>query len=316
MNAAIVTGATGFIGSTFVEYLINQGIKVLALGRKEFHNINKARRIKLKGAEYLNINMDSIKLLPSRIESIDWDLGNECVFFNLAWHGEQRLSDLNVEAQLLNVSYSIDAITIANTLGCSRFIQIGTMEEAFTEKYLDLDHNIDSFYNRHVIYSVAKLSAKNALQIKASQLKIDLIYVLHSHVMGPDDDKDSFLQMTLLKLINGDDLIFSSGEQYFDVISLNDCALGYFLVCMKGVPGKTYWVGSGKPQRLRNYVERMYNLYPSNKRMQFGKLPYNDIVLKKSDFSIAALVEDTGFTPKLSYEETVNELHSHLISLI
>tara|TARA_B100001175_G_C19365220_1_gene569027 strand:- start:426 stop:929 length:504 start_codon:yes stop_codon:yes gene_type:complete len=167
-----------------------------------------------------------------------------------------------------------------------------------------------------VIYSVAKLSAKNALQIKASQLKIDLIYVLHSHVMGPDDDKDSFLQMTLLKLINGDDLIFSSGEQYFDVISLNDCALGYFLVCMKGVPGKTYWVGSGKPQRLRNYVERMYNLYPSNKRMQFGKLPYNDIVLKKSDFSIAALVEDTGFTPKLSYEETVNELHSHLISLI
>jgi nucleoside-diphosphate-sugar epimerase len=315
MNAAIVTGATGFIGSAFVKYLIDKGIKVLALGRKEFHDINKTRRVKLKGAKYLNINMASIKLLPSQLEAIEWNPGNECVFFNLAWHGENRLSDLSVEAQLLNVSYSIDAIEIANTLGCNRFIQIGTMEEAFTEKYLDLDHNIDSFYNRHVIYSIAKLSAKNALYIKASQLEIDL-YVLHSHVMGPDDDKDSFLQMTLLKLINGDDLIFSSGEQYFDVISLNDCALGYFLICMKGVPGKTYWVGSGKPQRLRNYVERMYDLYPSNKSMQFGKLPYNDIVLEESDFSIATLVEDTGFIPTMTYEETVNELHSHLISLI
>ena len=45
------------------------------------------------------------------------------------------------------------------------------------------------------------LAAKYALEIKAHQLGIDLIYVLHSHVMAPDDDKDSFLQVTLEKLI-------------------------------------------------------------------------------------------------------------------
>jgi nucleoside-diphosphate-sugar epimerase len=69
--------------------------------------------------------------------------------------------------------------------------------------------------------------------------------------MGEDDDKDSFLQVTLQKLINGEDLIFSSGEQIFDVISLEDCARGYYLICEKGIPGEEYWVGSGEPKKLR-----------------------------------------------------------------
>jgi nucleoside-diphosphate-sugar epimerase len=189
------------------------------------------------------------------------------------------------------------------------------MEEAFTQKYLNLDYHVHDYYNRHVIYSVAKMAAKQALEVKASQLGLDFIYVLHSHVMGPDDDKDSFLQVTLLKLIHCEDLIFSTGEQFFDVISLEDCALGYYLICQKGKPGKEYWVGSGKPKRLREYVERMYSLFPSGKEMQFGSLPYKDIVLEKEVFSIAQLTQDTGYMPTMTYEQTVNQLHEHLINL-
>jgi nucleoside-diphosphate-sugar epimerase len=186
------------------------------------------------------------------------------------------------------------------------------MEEAFTQKYLELDYHKTNQYNRHVIYSVAKIAAKNALAMKASQINIDYIYVLHSHVMGPDDEKNSFLQVTLQKLIRGDELIFSTGEQYFDVISLQDCSLGYYLICQKGKSKGEYWVGSGDPRRLREYVERMYKLFPSGVEMQFGKLPYNDIVLNENVFSITALTNDTGYKPTMSYEQTVKELHEYL----
>lgn len=314
MKKAIVTGATGFIGSKFVELLLRQGIDVLALGRRDLEDVIPARVKMLEGAQYLKVNMDSVGLLQSRIETIKWEVSKDCVFFNLSWFGQVKLSDLSVEAQLRNVSYSVDALEIASKIGCSRFIQIGTMEEAFTHRYLELDHKSHTFYNRHVIYSVAKISAKNSLEVRSSQLGMDFIYVLHSHVMGPYDDKDSFLQVTLLKLINGGELIFSSGEQYFDVISIEDCALGYYLICKKGLPGKTYWVGSGAPQRLRNYVERMYRLFPSGKVMKFGELPYNDVVLSKNDFSIDTLVEDTGFAPTMSFEQTVENLYAHLSS--
>jgi len=313
MKKAIITGATGFIGSAFVEYLTKQNIETLALGRKEFDEISARRRKKLEGAQYLKLNMSEICLLEKALSEMGWEVKDDCVFFNLAWGGECDLSDLNVAAQMKNVVWSVAALEVAKKIGCSRFIQVGTMEEAFTQKYLELDYHKDSQYNRHVIYSVAKIAAKTALEIKSSQLGMDFIYVLHSHVMGPDDDKNSFLQVTLQKLIRGDALIFSSGEQYFDVISVDDCAIGYHLICQKGRPGGQYWAGSGNPRRLREYVERMYALFPSGLEMQFGKMPYNDIVLEKEVFSISNLSADTGYKPTMTYEETVKELHAYLI---
>jgi len=312
MKKAIVTGAAGFIGATVVEQFTNLGVDVLALGRKPFHEITEVRRYKLRNARYLQLDMRDIDRLPELSSS--WDVGDECVFLNFAWKGVTRLSDLNVAAQMNNVAYAVDALAAAQTMGCRAFLQIGTMEEAFTHRYLRLDHHTNSEYNRHVIYSVAKIAAKNALKLKASQLGIDLIYVLHSHVMAPDDDKDSFLQVTLTKLIRGEELIFSTGEQLFDVISAKDCAAGYFLIGQKGIAGKHYWVGSGQPKHLREYIERMYALYPSGQEMQFGKLPYNDVKLREEDFSIAELVEDTGYSPQVSYEDIVRELHASLVN--
>jgi nucleoside-diphosphate-sugar epimerase len=312
MNKAIVTGATGFIGSVFVELLVSKGIDVLALGRKSFLDLSPYKKEKLSGATYLCLDMNAISSLKKEISRLKWNVGDDCVFFNLAWGGVDRLSDLDIEAQINNVSHSLEAVSISGKIGCRRFIQVGTMEEAFTNKYLELDHHVDSHYNRHVIYSVAKIAAKNAIQLKSEQIGIEYIYVLHSHIMGPEDDKDSFLQVTLKKLVEGEDLVFSTGEQYFDVISVQDCALGYYLICEQGRTGEEYWVGSGEPCRLREYVERMYSLFPSNKPMQFGKLPYNDVILSPEDFSIKLLSEHTGYKPTMSYEQTVTSLYEHI----
>lgn len=316
MKKAIVTGATGFIGSAFVEYLTKKNIEVLALGRKEFHSISFLRREKLEGAQYLKLNMSEISLLAKTISDIGWFVDDDCVFFNLAWGGESGLSDLNVAAQMKNVAWSVSALEVSKKIGCRRFIQVGTMEEAFTQKYLELDSRKDTQYNRHVIYSIAKIAARAALEIRSSQLGMDFIYVLHSHVMGPDDDKNSFLQVTLQKLIRCEELIFSTGEQFFDVISVSDCSLGYYLICQRGRPGSHYWVGSGDPRRLKEYVERMYALFPSGLEMEFGKMPYNDIVLEKEVFSISKLVQHTGYKPTMSYEQVVIDLHNYLVKSI
>ena len=304
----IVTGATGFIGSQFVEYLLKNKVDVLALGRRKFSDLPNHVRLKIGSATYINIDMNSIKTLDKELSRVGWKLGDDCIFFNLAWGGLRTLSDLDVNSQFKNVYYSVNALEVAKKIGCKLFIQVGTMEEAFTNKYLELDFRVNSEFNRHLIYSAAKITAKNALKLKATQFGIDLIYVLHSHVIGAYDNKDSFLQVTLQKLINGDDLVFSSGAQLFDVISNKDCAHGYYLICKSGVPGSDYWVGSGNPRTLREYVERMAKLVPPKKSLKFGELPFNDIILKRCDFSIENLVEHTGYFPSMTYEQTVLEL--------
>ena len=56
----------------------------------------------------------------------------------------------------------------------------------------------------------------------------------------------------------------------------------------------------------------MYKLFPSNQKMNFGSLPYNDIKLSEDDFSIENLTSHTGYKPKISYEETVKDLYNFL----
>ena len=56
----------------------------------------------------------------------------------------------------------------------------------------------------------------------------------------------------------------------------------------------------------------MAELYPSGQELQFGKFEYNDISLTLEDFSIKNLSEDTGYTPTMTYEQTVHQLHDWL----
>ena len=39
----LITGATGFIGSRLVRLLLNNNIEVLAIGRKEWHEVDSLR---------------------------------------------------------------------------------------------------------------------------------------------------------------------------------------------------------------------------------------------------------------------------------
>ncbi len=312
MKKAIITGATGFIGSTLVRKLLQQNILVLALGRKKWQDVDPNNLIESENLKYIQIDMSEIETLPARAKEEGWNSGDSCVFYNFAWGGISRVSDLDIESQMKNVTWSANAVQAASAINCNKFVHVGSMEEAFTSKYLNLNYHTNSEYNRHVIFSVAKMVSRNMLKLVSQQNKIDLIVATNSHVMGPNDNKDSFLQVTLSKLINGDELQFSTGEQMFDVISVSDCASAYMKIGEYGKPFSEYWIGSGQARRLKEYVEIMANLYPSGQALQFGGMPYNDISLTKEDFSIDLLTKDTGFTPAQQYEDIVHELYSWL----
>jgi nucleoside-diphosphate-sugar epimerase len=312
MAQVIVSGSSGFIGSAFVKKLTDKDLEVVALGRKKLNEIPPNRKALLQKSHYVEIDLKDIDHLGAELESRNINLDSNCIFFHLAWGGKKSLSDLDVQYQFSNVSKSVSALEVSSRLGCKTFIHVGSMEEEFALKYLELDHRVDNFWNRHLVYAAAKISARNALALKSIQLGLDFIFVNHSHVMGPGDDKDSFLQVTLQNMLNFGDLIFSSGDQFFDVISLEDCIEAYYLICCKGKPGSSYWIGSGDPRPLREYIERMNNLVPSKNFLNFGKLPYNDVKLDKKIFSTKNLEKDTNFKPKMTFEDTVLTLLDYL----
>ncbi len=314
MKQAIITGATGFIGSRLVRLLLDNNIEVLAIGRKAWEDVDPLRLQSNKNLTYLSLDMRNINLLANRIKEKKFKVKKSCVFYHFAWGGEKGLSDFNVGAQLNNVAWAVEVIKIAEFIGCKKFIHVGTMEEVFVKNYLNLDYKKNDEYNRHVVFAVAKKHAREIFKSLSVNSKIDLIFTTNSHVMGPNDYRDSFLQQTLVKLISNTKLEFSSGEQIFDVISVSDCAKAYKLIGEKGKKNAEYWIGSGSPRTLKKYIEIMAQLYPSNRHLEFDKIPYNDIKLKLEDFSIEDLQKDTGFVATQLYEDIVHELYDWLLN--
>ena len=259
--------------------------------------------------------MKDISRLKTIIDKKKIGITNNSYFYHFAWGGENGLSDLNVEAQLKNVIWTRDAFNVSKELGIKKFIFVGTMEEKFTLNYLNLNHKKDDFYNRHVVYALAKLAARNTLKAIYNDKKIELIFATNSHVMGPKDDRDSFLQLTLKKMLLNEDLLLAPCDKYFDVISSFDCARAYKLIGEKGENLKDYWIGSGNPKILKEYVKIMKKMFSYNKDLNFNGLSINEIPLSKDDFSIENLQKDTGFNPIMSFTDTVKELKEYFQSL-
>lgn len=314
MKKVVVTGASGFVGSFLVHELVSHGYKVFAIGRKSLDNLSDYRKSLLSGSTYQSGNITDIDELKLALDNFLDDTNQTLDFFiHLAWYGKSRLSDLDLEAQFSNVSASIDLYKLASHYRCSRFIYCGSMEEAFAEAYTKLEYKNENKSNRHVIYAMAKLAARSALKLSWNEDMPDLIFLTNSHVIGIEDDKDSFLQVATAKLMNGETLNTSSGSQIFDVIHVSDCARAYRLAAEHGLPNASYWAGSGQARPLRDYVKVISNMYPDS-HVNYGAMPFDDVVLPLSLFSIESLAKDTGYKALVSFDESIQELAKSLQS--
>ncbi len=311
MKKAIITGATGFIGSALVRSLLRDGVEVLALGRKKREEVDPLRLQEHDRLTYIQIDMTDISNLPNILNEKKIDFKNAS-FFHFAWGGKQGLSDLNIKEQYNNISYSIEAFLSAEKIGCKKFIHVGTMEEAFVTPYLELDYHKEKHYNRHVIYALAKKSARDFLKSLSNQVNVELIFATKSHVIGANDTRDSFLLVTLQRILNGEKIEMTSGEQTFDIIALKDCIRAFKLIGAMGKKNSEYWIGSGDPKTLKEYVQIMAARYPPKFPVEFGKISYSDVKLPKEVFSIKLLKEDFNFHCEQSYEESLEDLYQWL----
>lgn len=148
MKKVIITGATGMIGNTLINYLLKRDIEVLAIVREK--SKRKECLPNNKNLKILECNLNNLNEL--NIKEKDYD-----TFFHFAWDGTFGEIRNDVYIQNLNVKYTLDALKLAIKAGCTTFIGAGSQAE-----YGRVDGLISSNTptNPENEYGIAKLEAR------------------------------------------------------------------------------------------------------------------------------------------------------------
>ncbi len=296
IKKAVVTGATGMIGVTLIQYLLEQGIEVLAIIRE-----NSSRKHQLPKHSSLTVmecNIDNYKQLSNNIK------GTYDAMFHLAWDGTFGDSRNDTKIQSDNIKYTLDAVDLAESLKCKVFIFAGSQAE-YGRVEEKLNDTVATFPENG--YGVAKLCAGNLSKIACEQKNIRHIWTRILSVYGPYDGKNTMVMSSIYSLLRKEVPQFTKGEQQWDYLYSKDAVRALYLAGLKGKHGAIYCIGSGKTRFLYEYVECIRNEVDKDGQIAIGAVKYRDKQVMYLCADISKLTKDTGFIPQISFEEGIKE---------
>lgn len=302
MKKAIITGSTGLVGSSVAKYLSSVGVQLLCLGRKE---LSPQQVIDNFGDDsfYLPLQMRDISLLPREAEALGWESSSNTVFYNFGWIGQKKLTDGKFCDQLNNAVFASDAVKVAKEMGCTKFINSGSMEETFLEKFLESDR-IQPYESQQTFYGLAKLACRDICKMISYLELIDYVHTRMSVPLSLRHYKSAYIPMTIKKILKGESYDQPKSNLLYDLVMIDDVARAYYLIGLLGKNKADYFIGRGKPALLREHFHDFALLMNGDKSIDLKCISsvFNSI------FDTDPLRRDTGFIASHKLEKLASEL--------
>lgn len=287
----LITGSTGFIGSKLIE-MISEAEEVFALTNKSMLEIRD------KNVVSIECPMNDYKILDEILdEPVDL-----CI--HLAWSGISTPEKNDYLTHVNNLSCTLDLVKSLHTLKCNKFIGVGSIAE---KEVLAYNLSDCSTPNRSSLYGIFKLATHMSTKSECCALGMDHIWCTLGNAYGLGDQSNTFVNMAMKSLKGKDVSLFTKGEQLYDFVHIDDVIAALDIVIHKGCGGMDYYVGSGSPRPLKEYIMRMKEAVNPNKEVILGHYPFNGVSLRYDDYDISSL-RALGYGPKHDFDEEIINL--------
>lgn len=289
MKSVIVAGANGFIGANLVKNLISRGIRVIALD--------------MKFDKELETMATCISMKDKTIEETADELKEEySCFYDLAWAGTSGNLRADYNVQLNNIRLTCDFVRLAAMIHCPRMVYASSINEMETYEYLQ-SNSIEP--SGGYIYGTGKLAAHLMAETVAYQNGIEFIPVIITNIYGIGEKSARLIYTSIVKLLKGDRCSFTEGYQTYDFIYITDAINSIVEVAEKGKSFTRYYIGSGAPKPLREFLLQMKDIVAPNAELGFGDIPFKGVNVNYNQFELKQVEQDTGYKNKVSFEEGI-----------
>ena len=289
IESAIITGPTGAIGHALCELLLSEGIIVYGITHPGSIRTDAIPA----GVKKIYCDISRLGSLKSLInERVD-------VFFHLAWSGTAGSARNEMNLQLQNVQYTLDACRVAASFGCTVFIGAGSQAE-YGRHRTTLKPDTSCFPENG--YGMAKLCAGQMTRLECEKLGIDHIWPRILSVYGPHDGENAMIPSVIRKLLRGEKPSLTGGEQTWDYLYSEDAAEALLELAVSGRHGAIYPLGSGISKPLREYIKTIRDAIDPSLPLGFGEILYEKKQVMHLEADISALKSDTGFSPNTDFQ--------------
>ncbi len=296
-SRALVTGASGFIGSHLCRRLVAEGAEIHAL-TPAVSSVYPARLLDLR---------DKITLHEANItdRSAMSDLANTVrpsVIFHLAAYTHVGKSWQRVDECIQsNVQGTVNLLKALEPVGYDRFINTGT-----SEIYGDIDvpFREDAQANPCSPYSVSKYAAERFCRMFHQGHGWPIVLVRPFNAYGPAQSPDRIVPETIVRALRTQELKTTSGKQTREFNYVEDLADGFVtLATTAGIEGELFNLGCGEDVAIRDVVTMILDLMGNPIEPLIGALPDRPTEIWRMYCDNTRARERLGWSPKHSLRE-------------
>ena len=287
MKTAIISGATGFIGTHLCKELNDNKVKVKALVRRDSGNLKRLDGV----AELVECGMDEYDSLKE--EKAD-------VFYHLAWEGATGPGRDDEFLQIKNIYRTISAMHAAKRIGCKRFVALGTVYENFVPQIMQ-----DKQHRKADFYILAKQNAHYMCQKLATKLGIEFVWATIFQPIGRYIKKDQVMAYAINGILKGEEPKFGPAMEPYDITSVEDISYGLRLLGECSLTKQEYYIGSGKPKIMKDYLVETKAILQSETELEIGVRPDDGLRFSFDWYDITELEKDTGYSVKIGFDQAV-----------
>lgn len=301
---AIVTGATGFVGRKLVNELVANEVEVIAIIRHNREIPYEWKNDKRIEIIYCDLNELGLLIQNHRL----YKQGN--IFYHLGWYGTSGEERADINGQLGNIKNTCDAVRLAVHLGCTSFVNAGSIMEYEVTKLMTSGNYVPAISS---IYSTAKLSADYMGRAVANSLGIKYINVVISNIYGVGEKSARFLNTTIRKMLRNEIIPLTHGNQLYDFVYITDAVKMICIAGMRGNNNESYYIGNSSQKPLKDYLYEMKDVLKSKSELRFGAIPLDIPSITYKEFDTHKMEGEFGIKPEINFETGILQMKDWLM---
>lgn len=292
-RTALVTGATGFVGSHLTRKLVADGWFVHVVVRRS------------SSLDQLLAIRDSIVVhrhdgTTEGMLHILRDIRPDTVFhLGSLFISEHKHTEIDALVQA-NLLFGVQLVEAMVAVGCLSLVNTGTSWQHY--------HGAD--YNPVNLYAATKQAFEDLLRYYTEVKGLNVITLKLFDTYGPDDSRPKLFSLLKALSETGDSLAMSPGEQLLDLVFIDDAVLAFVLAAeqllAETVSGcARYAVSSGEHIQLKELIARFSSTTGKKISITWGGRSYRkrEVMVPWDKGEILP-----GWKPEISLEEGIRQV--------